>query len=195
MRFSTNWLRARRSAAFAGFVLAQALGTAVAAHGDHACAAQEVASLDEPISGRAALCVTSRGLRAQMHTRDLVPGDAYTVWWVYFDDPSACATPGQCGPPDFGGADPLAVFGRMDSAIPGERGRVRFHGQLRGMQPSGGSQVWLLIFGHGAADLEDGRQLARQLLTPEDAAAGAPHLGIVGGPQGHPAAVAVFQLD
>lgn len=38
----------------------------------------------------------------------------------------------------------------------------------------------MLIFGHGPAKTGDGRELARQLLTPEDPDSGAPHLGIDG---------------
>ena len=47
-----------------------------------------------------------------------------------------------------------------------------------------------LVFGHGAADITDGRRLARQLLTPEDPSIGAPHLGV--SPDGYPVANALF---
>jgi len=63
------------------------------------------------------------------------------------------------------------------------------------MKPSSGSQIWLLMFGHGAADFSDGRHLARQLLTPEDPLAGAPYLGIVGGPTGFPVAITVHIIE
>ena len=160
-----------------------------------ACDTQPVAALLEPdLNGKATFCVYPGGLRAKIRVKQLNEGDAYTVWWVYFDDPSLCAVPNACAEVDFGGANPLGVFGRMDSAVAPASGHVKFSGKVRGMLPSSGSQVWLLVFGHGAADVADGRHLARQLLTPEDPAAGAPHLGIVGGPLGSPAAIAVFNL-
>ena len=159
-------------------------------------------------SGYGTVCVTWRGLHSNIWVRGLTKGFAYTVWWVYIDDTEDCAgvdTPpfveppgyaGPCGFKDFLGDNPLVVFGRMDSAIPGHHGWTRFSGSLRGMKPSHGSQVWLLIFGHGPAKTEDGRELARQLLTPEDPNAGAPHLGIVGTEfmNSWPSSVVVFDI-
>lgn len=171
------------------------------------------------LKGGGVVCATSRGLWSQMQVRGLTPGNAYTVWWVYIDDPASCAgvrlTPensevpfsepagyaGACGladffTPDAGGGhlDPLAVFGRMDSVIAGQGKRTWFWGDLRGMTPSQGSQVWLFLFGHGPADADDKRQLARQLLTPEDPGTGSPHLGIEGRPFGYPAGVVVVDI-
>jgi hypothetical protein len=153
--------------------------------------------VEAPTGGRATFCVTREGLTAQMRVRGLVPGNAYTVWWVYFDDPSLCVDggPGVCGPADFHGNDPLAVLGRMDSGVAKSNGRLRFSGHVRGMRPSPGSEVELLVFGHGPADYADGQHLARQLLTPEDPAAGTPHLGIEGRPFGYPVAISFFGVE
>ncbi len=153
----------------------------------------------QSFSGHSELCLTRRGISGRLKVTDLVPGDAYTVWWIYFDDPSKCQTPFQCSDVDFEpgmpDADPVAVFGRMDSGIAPRKGRLRFGDFLNGMQPTSGSQVWFLIFGHGEAAYDDGRALARQLLTPEDPLAGAPHLGIQGNPAGFPVGVAVFAIE
>ena len=170
------------------------------------------------LSGRGTVCATPLGLWSTMSVRGLTPGNAYTVWWVYIDDPDACADfplpspdvipfpepenyAGRCGLADFFTPDesgeflnPLAVFGRMDSVVAGNSRHTRFAGDLRSLSPSSGSQVWLFIFGHGAADDSDKRQLARQLLTPEDPGAGAPHLGIEGSPFGYPAGVVVLEM-
>ena len=55
------------------------------------------------MAGKAWLCFSADGVRARMFVHNLVPGRAYTVWLVYFDDPSKCITaPGTanpCGPP------------------------------------------------------------------------------------------------
>lgn len=170
------------------------------------------------LSGRGLVCATPLGMWSTLSVRGLTAGNAYTVWWVYIDKPDECAaTPlpspevipfpepagyaGRCGLADFftpsasgDFLDPLAVFGRMDSVIAGNERRTRFAGDMRSFQPSPGSQVWLFVFGHGPADQSDKRQLARQLLTPEDPASGVPHVGIDGRPFGYPAAVVVMTM-
>ena len=159
------------------------------------CDDQEVLGFDpqDPITGSARLCINRKGLRGRMWVGNLAPGNAYTVWWAYFDDPSQCDTPGACGPPDFGGENPLGVFGRMDSVVANGSGEAIFYNLWGGMKVSNGSQIWMLIVGHGEADMNDGRHLARQTLTPEDPLAGAPHLGnVVDGLLGFPAAIVVF---
>ena len=190
---------------------------------DSYCDTEPLSNLWEPniagteLSGKGKVCVTPQGLRGNMKIRGLAEGNAYTVWWVYIDRPDECvpfwlqppAVPfpepvgyaGNCSFVDFFTGDssgeflnPLVVFGRMDSAIPRENGMTRFSGTVRGMQPSPGSQVWMLVFGHGPAATSDGRQLARQLLTPEDPGSGIPHLGIQGRFWGYPSSVVVVTL-
>jgi hypothetical protein len=170
------------------------------------------------LSGKGTVCVTPFGLWSTMQVRGLTAGNAYTTWWVYIDDPASCANfplpvpdpipfpepesfAGPCGLADFFTMDPsgeflnpLAVFGRMDSVVAKESGRTRFSGDLRDFKPSSGSQVWLFMFGHGPADQSDKRQLARQLLTPEDPGSGVPHVGIEGRPYGYPAGVVVINI-
>ena len=157
------------------------------------CDKESIIPIGTTIEGEVTLCVDSKGVRAKMKAKALTPGDAYTIWFIYFDDPSQCATPGQCGDPDFAGPDPLGVFGRLDSAVGPVNGKVDFSGQVGGLRLSSGSQVWLVMFGHGPANTSDNRHLARQLLTPEDPAAGTPHLGnVVDGLRGAPVAIAIF---
>lgn len=167
------------------------LNTAMA----HDCDQQDIIDLGAGVEGFTFLCIEPRGIQGQLQIEGLVPGDAYTVWWVYFDDPSLCETPNECGDVDFGGDDPLAVFGRYGSVVAAPSGKAHINDRLNGMKPSSGSQIWILMFGHGAADFSDGRHLARQLLTPEDPLAGAPHLGIVDGPTGFPVALTVHVVN
>ena len=92
----------------------------------------------QPVSGKSKLCVSKRGITASLIGKDLIPGNIYTVWWVYFDDPSQCvggAAPGQCGPADFGGEKPLAALGRMDSGLAPNNGRRWFTDRLRSFTP------------------------------------------------------------
>jgi hypothetical protein len=39
------------------------------------------------VGGSAALCVSDAGVRASIATSNLAAGNAYTVWFVYFDRP------------------------------------------------------------------------------------------------------------
>ncbi len=161
----------------------------------HECGLSDVIDLGAGIGGFSFLCVEPRSIQGQLQVEGLVPGDAYTVWWVYFDDPSQCETSGECGPPDLEGANPLGVFGRYGSVVAAPNGRAHINDRLNGMKPSSGSVVWIIMVAHGAAATSDGRQLARQLLTPEDPAAGAPHLGVVDGPVGAPVALTVHVIE
>jgi hypothetical protein len=174
---------------------------------DDSCKKESIVALgDTPIQGNAFLCIDVTGVRARLHAKGLEYGDAYTIWFFYWDDPSQCATPGQCapgdaappgqceGPLDLRGFNPLVVLGRLDSAVAPRNGKVNFAGQVRGLRLSSGSQVWLFIAAHGEAHASDNRARARQLLTPEDPSLGAPLLGnCVDQPSG-PAAIAIFNI-
>ncbi|MEM8814239.1 MAG: hypothetical protein AAGE85_00280 [Pseudomonadota bacterium] len=153
----------------------------------------------QPVTGWSRLCVTRRGINASLIGTNLTPGEAYTVWWIYFDDPTQCVggpAPGICGEADFGGEKPLAVLTRMDGAVAPRNGRKWFTDYLRNFKPSKGSQIWLVLQRHGPV-AEGGERRARQLLTHEDfALGGAPHLtNSVDGQLGFPNSLAVFQLD
>ncbi|MEM1264079.1 MAG: hypothetical protein AAGH76_16900 [Pseudomonadota bacterium] len=173
----------------------------------------------DTLSGRGHMCATRYGTIGSLAVRGLTPGNAYTVWWVYFDKPQQCSgfplTPDvaevpapepvgyadNCGLADFFTPDssgeflnPLAVYGRMDSVVAVNKRRTFFRGNIRDFEPAPGSQMWMFIFGHGPADQHDKRQLARQLLTPEDPLSGVPHLGIEGRPFGYPAGVVVIDI-
>ena len=154
----------------------------------------------QPVTGNSKLCVFKRGMTASLVGKDLVPGHAYTVWWVYFDDPSQCvggAAPGLCGPADFGGEKPLAVLGRMDSGIARNNGKRWFTNRLRDFSPRSGSQIWLVLQTHGPMRTDSTDALARQLLTHEDLAlGGTPHLtNTVDGQLGFPNALAIFAIE
>jgi len=159
------------------------------------------------ITGKATLCINDKGpgtgVSGSLEVEHLQPGNAYTVWFFYWDDPSKCETPGMCGSPlDFLGDAtqqppvlPLVVFGRFDSAVAPADGEEEFAGRVRGLRLISGSLVQLIIVRHGPADTSDHVHLARQLLTPEDPNAGAPHLGnVVDGLRGVGAAGAFFQI-
>ncbi|MDX1480857.1 MAG: hypothetical protein R3315_04225 [Woeseiaceae bacterium] len=162
---------------------------------DSHCAESGVTSLDftgieSGFSGSARLCHADNGLKGDLSLSGLTPGNAYTVWWVYIDQP-----PAGCDGSFFAcietlfGDNPLMVFGRMDSGIGPANGKDKYSDRLDDMTATSGSVIWLLALGHGEAS-DDGRQLARQLLTPEDPNAGFPHLGVE--LNGYPVAMASF---
>ena len=154
------------------------------------------------ITGDANLCEAEGVVTASIHVEGLTPGNAYTVWFVVFDNPANCGnysggTPGVCTSADatLPSASPEAVFGRMDSLIAEDDGTARLGGHYRNLHLSHGAIVWLLMFGHGPAFTTDNRELARQLLTPQKVALGAPGLGASGDTiQGGGVALAVFNI-
>jgi hypothetical protein len=154
------------------------------------------------VQGSAELCIDEGLVRATMHTENLTPGDAYTIWFAYIDDPTKCGNysggkSGVCQDQDFflPAENPAGVFGRMDGTIAGKNGRARFTGSFRDLRFSHGAVVLLIMFGHGPANGTDNRYLARQLLTPQLPLLGAPGLGAPGdGAPGHGVAVAAFNV-
>jgi hypothetical protein len=157
---------------------------------DDGCKNESIMALGAtPIRGDAFLCIDPQGVGVSLHAKALTPGNAYTMWFFYFDDPSQCVTPGQCGPADVtapgqceGPLDlrdlnPVGVVGRLDSAVAPDNGNLDFAGRVRGLHLSSGSLVSIVIAEHGPANASDNRALARQLLTPEDPFLGAPQLG------------------
>jgi len=146
------------------------------------------------VTGSAKMCITASGVHTRITAHHLTSGNPYTVWFVYFDNPQNCLSPGHCTPGDTTtpSADPEGALGRYDSIVAsGSRGT--FSGHV-GLIPSSGSEVHLPIFAHGSLS-SDGHIRARQLLTPQDPSLGAPGLGTSSdGTKGSPVAVAVFKV-
>jgi hypothetical protein len=197
----------RITSLLATLAMAFTFNTALA---DDECENQGIFGIADGVGGTANLCINANGLKAQFNVKGLMAGDAYTIWWVYFDDPSLCLhgpEDGACGEGDLGPYEdsdekplgdgtPLGVFGRFGSAVAPRNGKTHITGTWGGMQPSSDAEIWLLMLGHGPANDGDGRHLARQLLTPEDPAAGMPHLGnAVDGVGFTPVAITVYIVD
>lgn len=128
-----------------------------------------------PVSGAGAT-LTSRdnGVSFVLKTADLVPGNAYTVWWVKIDAPQNCATI-PCG-----GGDVLGnVEGVLSNVayggghLAGGTGKATFAGAFStGAVPGGwfdneftnprGAEIHLVVMDHGPALP---RLLANQIST------------------------------
>jgi hypothetical protein len=148
---------------------------------------------ESTIEGQARLCTDDSGVMADIDATNLARGDAYTVWFVYFDRPTDCQSV-PCQPVDTTGDNPPAVLARVDGIVADESA-AHFSGQFRGLRLSSGAEIHVPIFDHGAAALEDNKARARQLLTPQVPALGAPGLGVAAdGRLGFMHAVAMFDI-
>jgi hypothetical protein len=147
------------------------------------------------ISGQGTLVVNNEGADVVIRVENLSPGVAYTAWFLYFDKTAECLVANQCGNADLSmpPGNPAGVLGRMDSAVAGANSRLTFKGGLRDFQVSAGSSVHIALYAHGPANATDNLARARQLLTPETPALGAPGLG-VGTQHGFLVAGAVFDI-
>ncbi len=183
--------------ALLGFLLSTATPKLMAAN---RCKTKQVQAVvpanGSSVSGGALLVVNKEGARVLMQAENLTPGNAYTVWFVYFDDASKCVTPNHCAPVDLtmpAGA-PEGVFGRMAGAIAGPDGELTFQASLPDFEVSAGSAVHLALFSHGPANTTDLQERARQLLTPEAPALGEPGLGL-GTQKGFLVGVVIFDVS
>jgi hypothetical protein len=162
-----------------------------------ACHKLPIGAAQETIKGNAFLCPSNGGVTAKLEASGLTPGDAYTFWFIYIPDGTTCAADqATCFGASAGGgqqnAVPAEAFGRLSDVVAPKNGKATVAGSIPGLLLSSGSQVWLLLKGHGTANTSDNLARARQLLTPEDPTVGAPNLGIVGGNAADNAALTIF---
>jgi hypothetical protein len=153
-----------------------------------------LAENESGVTGTATICITDGGVRAQVTANDLTAGNAYTLWFIYFDDPSKCIVPAGCTDADVFTPtdDPEGAFGRYDSTV-ARNTFATFLGHS-GENPSSGAVISLEVVAHGAP-AEDGKHRARQLLTPQIPILGAPGLGTASdGTVGNPVAAAQFSI-
>jgi hypothetical protein len=151
-------------------------------------------SLDpaDPVGGSTNLCVSRSGVQVRTSVVGLKQGNAYTVWFVYIEQPALCEHPGICdSASDYVANDPVGVLGRMDSAVVARSGHVKFSGNIPGMRLSPGSQVQIILIGHGPASTNT-LSRARQLLTPQDPGLGSALGAPIAGPAGVGKGISVF---
>ena len=133
--------------------------------------------------GHAKLKRKAFGIMFDVHTSELGPNHAYTIWWIIYNHPEVCENKGKCGFDDIGkaGVEATVLYatGRVaDDAGNGwftaflPKGLVRLNrtvtGRERhrvgpGLQNLHGAQVTLVIRGHGEA--QTGGALVEQLAT------------------------------
>ena len=106
---------------------------------------------------------TKEGVGMTLHTFGLVPGNVYTAWWIFFNNPKACID--GCGGDDFDNPDVQAVALWGSGQIAGADGTADFGafravGDLTGLEPGNGTvglvnpfkaEIHLVVRSHGPA--------------------------------------------
>lgn len=155
------------AAALAAFSLGLAPGAQ--AHSPEAAYLSERAVETHPSQGpvrevkgaKAVLLTTGKGAFASLATRELTPGNAYTLWWVVINDPAACETL-PCKPPDVLERSKItrADVSYADGVIARDDGTARFTSHLpagplahgwfgNGFDNPLGAEIHLVVNDHG----------------------------------------------
>lgn len=85
----------------------------------------------QEVTGTSVLRRTKKGLTVNYKTDALIPGHTYTMWWVIFNNPEACATT-PCTMSDFMNAaevQPVLIYGA--GHLVGESGKGNFSSHLK----------------------------------------------------------------
>lgn len=133
------------------------------------------------VLGESILVRTAGGVSASFRSSDLPAGHAVTMWFVVFNEPSACAG-SPCGPGDLGVPEVKADFLWATGNVVGGSGRAGFGARLAVGDSSGsgfrelgapeaavglldpwGAEVHLLLHSHGPAFT--GQSLKEQLTS------------------------------
>ena len=85
------------------------------------------------VSGRSTLIRGRRGAWARYKANKLIPGHAYTLWWVVWNKPQNCITPNQCIDQDFftnaTGVEVELLYAA--GKVANRRGKATFYTRLR----------------------------------------------------------------
>lgn len=75
------------------------------------------------------LARTPNGVTLTIDTLGLTPGDVYTIWWVVFNQPTACSD-GQCMAPDLSDPATMAMVSYATGEIADKTGQASFSATL-----------------------------------------------------------------
>ncbi len=122
-----------------------------------------------PTDGTSRLIRTPKGISYQLKAVGLTPGNAYTLWFVVFNEPGGCTGGAPCGAADVvnNAARPDMVYAA--GKIAGGSGQVTFAGHRSvgdlsgsanapvglpayGLEDPGDAIVFLVVHDHGPAD-------------------------------------------
>jgi len=115
------------------------------------------------VVGRATLVRRSDAVSLSLHASGLVAGDAVTMWWVVFQNPTACSAPG-CGANDLFAAGVDGGLFRADGQVVGGDGRAGFTSKLEvgteslaglnAFTEPEGSEIHIVLQTHGQAEAD-----------------------------------------
>ncbi|MGI9547494.1 MAG: hypothetical protein ACR2MM_09675 [Flavobacteriaceae bacterium] len=89
-------------------------------------------------AGTSTLHRNNNGITANFKATGLTPGYTYTVWWVIWNNPENCTTPGACTDIDFGLADAVQVEVMYATGhVVGNSGKGNFSAHLNENDDSG----------------------------------------------------------
>ena len=84
------------------------------------------------VIGKSTLHRNGNGITINFKTTGLMPGHAYTLWWVVWNKPENCATPGACVESDFANAGDVEVQLLYAAGhISGNNGKGNFSAHLK----------------------------------------------------------------
>ena len=102
------------------------------------------------VAGSSTLHRNNNGITANFKATGLIPGHAYTVWWVIWNNPENCATPGACEDIDFGNADEVQVEVMYATGhVVGNSGKGNFGAHLNENDDSGTINPLFGLNGYG----------------------------------------------
>lgn len=88
--------------------------------------------------GESTLHRNGNGITVNFKTTGLMPGHAYTLWWVVWNKPEECATPGACVESDFANALDVEVQLLYAAGnLAGNNGKGNFSAHLKENDDSG----------------------------------------------------------
>jgi len=82
------------------------------------------------LAGTSTLHRNHNGITANYKATGLIPGHAYTVWWVIWNNPENCIVPGACSDGDFGDPDVQVELMYATGHVAGDNGMGNFSGHL-----------------------------------------------------------------
>ena len=90
------------------------------------------------VVGTSTLRRNKNGININFKVDGLIPGHAYTIWWVIWNKPENCDTPYACGEPDFGNPDAVMVEVLYAAGhVVGNSGKGHFSAHLNEWDSSG----------------------------------------------------------
>lgn len=90
------------------------------------------------VLGESNLYRNGNGLTINFKTTGLMPGHAYTLWWVVWNKPENCETPGACVESDFANALNVEVqLLYATGSVAGNNGKGNFSAHLKENDDSG----------------------------------------------------------